>query len=237
VISVITLTRESQATEARLGSNLTLALGQQPDGFPTGHAWELIVSNGNNLDILEGYNWGASQAQYDNLLFIHDDVRILGNPSCFDRPLDLLKKPMTGVVGCAGARLLPKDATWWNAPNEECWGMVAHPTKQGDFGIHWNTWPHHQARFGRVAVLDGCFLMMSRRFFEKMGGFDSKNYKGYHFYDVDLSFRACLQGFVNYSAPIPISHRSRGAVNENWEENRKKFLELHGKHLPYVIKD
>jgi hypothetical protein len=106
-----------------------------------------------------------------------------------------------------------------------------------DFGLVVDGWPHQYAiQFGQVLVLDGVLLMCSRRTFGQVGGFDDKNYKGFHFYDIDITFGASLANLVNLAAPIPILHGSIGGTDANWETNRAIFLKKYGHLLPASIK-
>jgi hypothetical protein len=218
----ITLTRDPARGE-RLREDLAAFLGDAPD-------WELHVGDGTQYDLFTGYNQGAAQARFPRLCFLHDDVELLGNRRAFQPALKLLDKPLTGIVGVAGTRLLPENATWWQSPQEECRGMAGHPDPAG--GIRWNVWPWGAGKFGPVVVTDGVFLMCRKEIWRKLGGFDAAYYGGFHFYDLDLSFRAHLAGLQNQVVPLPLLHLSHGETNAGWEENRQKFLLRHGKQLP-----
>jgi GT2 family glycosyltransferase len=228
VISFITLSRDPEKVN-KLNNSLAHAL--------SGTKFELIHMNGTELDLFEGYNEGAARAHYDLLGFLHDDVKLLANWECFAKPVDLMKKPMTGFVGVAGTRVMGTDGTWWKQPPSVLRGLVAHPAQDDNpFGLQFNTWPHTCALFGRVAVVDGVFFMCHKRVLDRIGGFDEKSYKGFHFYDLDTSLRASLAGLLNYVAPIPLLHQSRGVPNENWEQNRQIFVQKFERQLPYEVK-
>lgn len=234
MISFITLSRQPDQVRNLQGS-IRLALG-------TAAGWELIVIDGSQHDLFSGYNWGASQAAGDILAFVHDDVLILGNSLTFQKPLELLQDPATGFVGIAGSRVVGEDACWWNPHFSECRGMAAHPS-DNPFGLYWYIWPwvNNQdlntvaVQFGQVAVLDGLFLMCQHRVFEQLGGFDQQTYKGFHFYDLDITFRAALSGLKNYAAPIPIFHASEGFPGKEWDENRKLFVNKFRHVLPWRL--
>jgi GT2 family glycosyltransferase len=226
VISFITVSQDDDKV-CGLTDNLELALGSHCEH-------ELLRADGNEYDLFTGYNWGAERAKGEILAFLHDDVRLLCNATSFIKPVEMMRKPMTGIVGVAGTTQLPKDGTWWKSANKDCRGMVAHPDPT-DFGLHWNTWPHEAAHFGRVVICDGVLLMCSKKTFQRIKGFDSNTYQGFHFYDIDTCLRAHQMGLLNYVAPIPLLHGSRGRTNENWEENKVRFLKKHEKSLPTKI--
>jgi hypothetical protein len=68
-----------------------------------------------------------------------------------------------------------------------------------------------------------------------VNGFDDKTFKGFHFYDVDVSFRAHLAGFKNYVAPIPMFHRSTGTYDKVWDAARQVFVRKHVARLPFQL--
>jgi hypothetical protein len=216
----------------KLSASIRLAVG---DLSP----FNLTVIDGEKHDLFSGFNAGAKQTQGDLLAFIHDDVQLLGNPLTMAEPLKALSDPKTGFVGVAGARLLPEDACWWGGHTRldvmnECRGMAAHADSQ-EFGMHFNVWPSGVAKFGRVLVLDGVLLMCHRRTFESLNGFDEQTYKGFDFYDIDITFRASLAKLNNLAAPIPVLHQSGGIPGPRWDANRKVFLSKFGHMLPARI--
>jgi len=167
---------------------------------------------------------------------MHHDIRLLANAIAFERPLRLLKLPQTGLIGIAGSTRLNAQGCWWgDLPAAEvltyCRGSVAYPD-DNPLGMMYSAWPGGNALFGEVLIADGVFLMCHRRTFEQLGGFDAKTFNGFHFYDVDLSFRAHLAGLKNYVAPLPLLHESRGSYDDKWESARRLFVQKFGGQLP-----
>src|SRR5207245_6570518 len=125
---------------------------------------------------------------------------------------------------------------WWGdfPPEIEasfCRGMVGFPDTNV-FGMKLLNWPGGEAIFGSVVVLDGVFFMCRRRTFEQLGGFDDQMFRGYHFYDIDITLRAHLAGLRNYAAPISLYHHSLGIYDEIWEGTRQVFVRKHSGRLP-----
>jgi GT2 family glycosyltransferase len=197
--------------------------------------WNFYQADGSALDLFQGYNIGAKAAGGDYLCFLHDDVQLRCNHRAFEKPIELMNKPFTGIVGVAGASALPNDAKWWGASQEDCRGLVYHPSPETNFRTHGNGWPWQCAQFGRAVVCDGVFLMCSRKTFEKLNGFDHLTFQGFHLYDIDISTRSHLAGLQNYICPLPLFHASPGRPNEEWERNRKIFVMKYGKHLPLRV--
>jgi hypothetical protein len=201
---------------------------------------QLTVIDGNTHDLFTGYNTAAAQTTGEILIFIHDDVQLLANPLAFGRPLQLLQNPETGFIGAAGSRILDTTGKWWggNLTREEtfthCRGLIFHGA-QNEFGIHGLVWPGGSAEFGQILVVDGVLLMCHRNTFNRVNGFDATTYQGFHFYDVDTTFRAHQLGLKNYAAPLPLLHASLGRYDEAWEKNRAIFAEKYKSALPFRL--
>ena len=228
-IDFITLSRDA-ARVKKLERSIDLAMGPA-------FAWKLTVVDGNQHDLFTGYNAGAAQTTADIMVFVHDDVQFMGNAMTFGRPFELLNDPSTGFIGIVGARNLMTSGVWWSdasTPQQaraQCRGMVINPQPNA-FGMHAFVWPGRTAEYGQVIALDGVMLMCHRRTFESLNGLDSQNFTGFHFYDIDTTFRAHLLGLKNYAAPIPLLHGSLGNYTEQWHANRLIFIEKHKAALP-----
>jgi len=230
MLSFITLSHRPELADS-LRLSLQSSLGSSV-------MWELIVIDGAKHDLFTGYNEGASRAKGDELCFVHHDVQFLGNLLSFRTSFDLLKNPSTGFIGIAGAVRLDADGTLWSNPTPEerfllsdCRGMALVP---GDnpFGVKGLCWPTVGAIFGPTLVVDGVILLCTRRLFDSLNGFDSNTFKGFHFYDIDISLRAHLANKPNYIAPIPLYHGSTGNYDQDWDAARQVFLKKHGHLLP-----
>jgi GT2 family glycosyltransferase len=238
VIDFITVTKEPGRIP-RLEESLRAALGPGD-----GANWTLQVVDGEQHDLFSGYNAGAAQSSGDTLVFLHDDVIVLGNRLAFEKPLALLADATTGFIGVIGANRLNHLGTWWgDMPQEHACGycrgevMVRDTDAPNVFGMNSLVWPGNLGVFGRALVVDGVFLMCRRQTFEKLGGFDAVTFQGFHFYDVDLTLRATLAGLTNYVAPIPIYHDSMGKYDDAWKAQRDKFVAKWTGTLPIRFAD
>jgi hypothetical protein len=215
---------------------------RQSINFAMGGAipFQLTVMDGTKYDLFSGYNAAAERTRGEVLIFIHDDVQLLANPLAFGKPLQLLQNPDTGFIGAAGSRILDTTGAWWGGnltPQQtfqNCRGMIFHAA-QNEFGIHALTWPGGSAEFGQVLVVDGVMLMCHRRTIKRLNGFDGSAYRGFHFYDVDTTFRAHQLGLKNFVAPLPLLHASLGRYDEAWEKNRRIFAEKYKADLPKTL--
>jgi GT2 family glycosyltransferase len=230
--SFITVSHKPTLVET-LRSSLSACMGSLP--------WELVAVDGTRHDLFTGYNEGAGRARYDRLVFIHHDVVVLGNHVALEPLRQAIDDDTAGVTGVIGVRFLMPSGTWWggNVPQQMTFGlsrgMAMHPEPSAEMNVTWNDWPGGLALFGQVIVVDGVVLACHRRTFNRLGGFDALNFKGFHFYDVDFSLRAHLLGLRNSVVPFPIRHASRGAYDEKWEACRQAFVRKHARSLPIAL--
>lgn len=172
--------------------------------------YEIICTVGEkNIGI--AYNKGAYEAKGDILVFTHEDVEIRSTD--FDLEQASMCAYLHGVIGVAGARVLPDNLCWW-ATQEKLSGACLH-TKNNEI------WMSTYGKFGEVEVLDGVFLMCHRKTFQLLHGFD-ENIPGWDFYDIDFTLRSIQQGLKNFTYPIMVCHHSlgEGCKEEQWQENR-----------------
>ena len=228
-IEFITVSRTPDRVRL-LAQSIGLAMGSV-------YPHKLRVMDGNQFDLFTGYNLAVSQTTAEILIFVHDDVQLLANPLIFEKPFENLNQLSTGFIGAAGSRILDTTGAWWGGnltPQQtfsNCRGMINHAAAN-EFGMNSLIWPGGTAEFGQVMVVDGVLLMCHRRTFNRLNGFDDKTYKGFHFYDVDTTFRAHQLGLKNYAAPLPLLHQSMGKYDEKWEKNRAIFANKYQSLLP-----
>ena len=227
MISLITCSRKS-TIPASLEANI-----RETIGVP----YEVIAvdNSENRYSIFEAYNLGASQAKYDLLCFMHDDI--LYQTDQWGRRLAAhLHNPSVGVVGVAGAVYkTAEDSPWWIS-------------NEGDFSRycrynliqHFKSGARHmlapasggEADTADVVVLDGVWFSCRREIWERHP-FDTSTYKGFHFYDLDFSLQAFVAGFRNKVCyDILIEHFSAGSLDGGWVQASALFHEKWKAVLP-----
>jgi len=61
--------------------------------------------------------------------------------------------------------------------------------------------------------------------------------EGFHFYDINFCFENHLKGVkIGVSTLIRVNHKSIGATNQSWDDNRKIFAETFKDKLPVTLK-
>ena len=84
-----------------------------------------------------------------------------------------------------------------------------------------------------TVIVDGLFIAVNKKNIKKTF---NEEVKGFHFYDVDFSFRNFIEGVkIGVFYDIRITHLSVGQTNEQWDINRKDFVKRYENHLPVII--
>tara|TARA_R110000803_G_scaffold56969_1_gene114720 strand:- start:9588 stop:11234 length:1647 start_codon:yes stop_codon:yes gene_type:complete len=196
------------------------------------HKVEVIpFENPGTHSLSEAYNIILEKASNDIVVLCHDDITFekknWGNKILkhFNR------NPDYGILGVAGSKYLPDSGQWWEK-RKKMYGRVQH-TSEG------KTWlsaysPDIGSALEEVLIVDGVFFSVHKGRIKKR--FD-ETVKGFHFYDVDFCFQNYLEGVkVGVHTNIKVNHQSIGQTNEDWDDNRKLFVEKYSSHLPVNIK-
>ena len=173
--------------------------------------------------LCEGFNRGFARARGDVIVFSHDDIEILSPHFAATLVTALAKHD---VIGVAGSNAFPENGLWAPRGSAHAHGQVAHRVPGEKtysayvFGIGGAVTPG-------IQVLDGVFFAARREVVEKVR-FDAEMFDGFHFYDIDFTYRASLSGFrVAVCNEICVVHHSRGRFGSEWRMYADRFL---GKH-------
>jgi hypothetical protein len=173
---------------------------------------DLILKTKNTYNIARHYNKGIQFAienkdDYDNVVFIHDDVSV--EDRFLHRKLRLGLES-ADIIGLAGARdiKIRSPFLWHIISDPKTWsGAVAHPEGGGVISM---------TSFGpvpsRVLVLDGLLLAVKPETFENNPKlrFDEKIPTIAHFYDLDFCLTANENKLTLSTFPIWVVHGSPG---------------------------
>lgn len=194
-----------------------------------------IVNNGESLT--KAYNRGYEQASNDIVVFCHDDITI-ETKQWGNKLIKLFEKnPEFGIIGVAGSKYLSETGRWWD-DRKSMYGRVKH-THNG------KSWLSEYSadldnRLEEVVNVDGLFFAVKKGMLasrDKEGNPFDETVEGFHFYDVDFSFYNFVIGAckVGVTTKIRINHLSIGETNQEWEDNREKFVEKNKDLLPQRI--
>ena len=199
-----------------------------------GVPYELIFvdNSANKYSIFEAYNLGVQQSKFAYICFMHDDI-YYHTRDWGKRVTAHFGDEKTGAIGIAGTPYMPMmPGAWWDG------GMV---------NIHiipWNAvnnqptlmaYPGAAGNKKRVAVVDGVWFCIKRDLFDQLK-FDEITYKGFHYYDMDISLQVHRAGYHIYSVfDILIAHFSKGDMNKNWCDNALIFKNKWENILPVIV--
>ena len=173
-----------------------------------GIPYEVIkVDNPGKMGICEAYNHGAQKAQYDYLLFLHEDV-LFETQNWGLILTQLLSKKSIGCVGLAGGDYVSTyPLPWWQNKERRFFHLnqILPNGSEQKLRIHENK---------NVVFLDGVFIACRRNIFLETRFSDYL--EGFHGYDMDFSWRASQTHQNIVSHEITLTHFSAGHPNIEW---------------------
>ena len=167
------------------------------------------VENNGEFSLSEVYNDLINKSENDIIVLLHDDI-YFDSKNWASKVLNYFKRnPDYGILGVAGSTSLPSSGKWWE-DFSKLKGIVNHEHE----GKKWES--KYSASLGNqldnVLLVDGLFLAINKKNIKKNF---NKDVKGFHFYDVDFSFRNYLEGVkIGVMYDVRITHKSIGMTNE-----------------------
>lgn len=182
-----------------------------------GEDWELVhIADARSLN--DGYARGMARARGELIVLCHDDIGILTR-----RFAQRLREYLArfDLVGVAGTDRLSGPKWFWQGP-PHIYSWVSQPHGQawlaGLLGAYGPLIDGAQA-------LDGVFLAAHRATLEQLG-FDGARFDGFHFYDLDLSWRAHRAGLrCAIGLDLLIWHASGGNFAASWQQYAQRFVD------------
>jgi hypothetical protein len=189
------------------------------------------VENNGEFSLPEVYNMILEKSSNDIVILCHDDI-YFDSKNWGQKILKHIKRNEEyGILGLAGSVQLPKSAKWWE-DFSKMKGIVNH--EHG--GKKWES--KYSSSKGNelddVVLVDGLFIVINKKNIKKTF---NEEIKGFHFYDVDFSFRNFIEGVkIGVMYDVRVTHKSIGETNIQWEKNREIFAENYKDILPVKIK-
>ena len=190
----------------------------------------LEYTNYNQYSLTEVYNKGLNESVNDIVVFCHNDI-IFEKEYWGKRVLEhFVKKPEYGILGVAGTSYYPSSGRWWDIQGEMI-GQVFHQHN----GKKWLS--EYNKPFGSKIIdsiiVDGVFFSVKKS--NLKSNFD-ESFKGFHFYDTSFCMENYLLGVkVGTISNVSLTHLSIGMTNEQWDNNRRLFLDKYNKQLPIKL--
>jgi len=174
----------------------------------------------NPPSLAQGLNRVLEAAQGELVILCHDDIEVLAPR------LDVALRGALGhadIAGVAGATHAAGPAVLW-AGQPHVHGWVTYPR-----GDELEVAPL-SLRCGNIAgieALDGVFMAM-RRDVAKSLRFDAEIFDGFHFYDLDFTYRAHLAGMrLCVTTDVLLVHASEGSFDDSWRRYADRFVAKH----------
>lgn len=182
-----------------------------------------LIESKENLGFSKGCNLGAKNAKGNYLLFLNSDTEI--KDQGLVKMVDYLKKnEKVGILGGAlkneDGSVQPSTGKFYNLPN--LFLMLCGYDKRVSPKV-----------IKKVDWVSGASLMISRKVFEKIGGFEKELFM--YMEDVELCYKAKKKGFPTYFYPeIVLYHKELGSSNRTFAilNIYKGILFFYKKHKP-----
>jgi len=170
----------------------------------------------------DGYAQGFARSRGEIVAFAHDDIRF-AIPDFAARLADVMAH--ADIAGVAGATLVSGPALLWPG-HPHLHGAITHKAP-GDTACEFAVTSLRGPRIEGAQGLDGVFIAGRRDWVERVG-FDPRGIPGFHFYDLDFSYRAFLAGArVAIACDLALIHASRGNFDTAWGDARSAFSVKH----------
>lgn len=185
--------------------------------------------NHNQYSLAEIYN-DAMKNIDDNAIYVfcHNDI-MFKTPKWGRLLLTKFNYSNFQIIGVAGTTYLSETGRWWDDRSKMV-GVVEHTD-----GINQWVSEYSKPRKGYttpVVLVDGLFIAADCNNLEH--GWD-EDFKGFHMYDLGFCIPNYLDGCnIGVTTDIRILHKSIGVTNQEWEKNRKQFVEKYKNELPII---
>lgn len=193
--------------------------GSKPDvkayaGTLKDKADTVYIRNDKNLGPIRAINQGIKASSCDYVAAVHNDVLIM-QPGWLEKTIAVMDAdPAIGIAGFAGRREIYKTG----CVNEE---SLKHNLQNEDLNAPM------EEEVSDVAVVDGLFFMMSRRFLDKVGGLDEA-YGYMHCYDLDISLASIKNGFRNVAVKVEAMHLGNGGMTRKTRDYKALVKDDYG---------
>lgn len=192
------------------------------------HEVIVIDNSKNKYGICTAYNAGVAKSKYPVLCFMHDDIEYKTN-NWGEAILHHFKDESIGGIGIAGTpyySFMP--GAWWGS------GVFYEHILQSSSN---DTEPVLKSNIveinkQEVVAFDGVWFCIKKSLFNDIK-FDDINFRGFHFYDIDLCMQIRNLGNKMYCInDVLIHHTSIGNTDNKWIENALIFQKKWHQKLP-----
>ncbi len=226
MISII-VSSQNRELYAQLQDNIKKSVGV---------VYEIIcIENANGkYGLCETYNMGATQAKFNFLCFMHEDL-IFKTADWGIIICDILKDATVGVLGLAGSIYKSHIVHGWpqiqiGEKEADRVNVIQHYKHQDMLPAKLYVNPNREL-IAHVITLDGMFLACTATTWHQTK-FDQELLPSFHGYDLDFSLHVALtkNNFVLFN--IVVEHLSDGMPGSGWYLANLKIHQKYRLHLP-----
>ncbi len=227
----LTLVVSSRRRNAALAK--TLRHYVQRSGLSPAQIQILPFENPGRQGLSALYNQALSQAAFDVVCFLHDDLHFLRGARWGEQVLKAFQDTDFAALSAAGSVSLEAHGVFWQ-PREHMVGRVKHrlprPARHRQLYDSFYSGAFEQPL--PVWVLDGLFLAVHRARLAFSPPFD-EDY-AFHFYDLAFALRQsqARPGSCGVLTRLQIVHHSVGQPNADYEAARQHFIRKYAAALP-----
>ena len=178
-----------------------------------GIPYEIVkIDNPGLMGICEAYNKGASEAKFDYLLFMHEDVEFQ-TKNWGTILLENLKQEKAGIIGVLGSDYVPNvPFAWWDLYENNFSHYTQYEKNKliGDYNLNSDK---------NVYVIDGVFMAVKKSVYNRFKF--NENISGFHAYDIQFSLNVADEFQNIVTSKIKIAHFSYAVntLDKNWLNN------------------
>lgn len=179
------------------------------------------------MGICEVYNNAAEKSQYDNLCFLHEDVKFV-TEGWGAEIVRKMAEDDCGVIGFAGSVMKMGFPSGWclNRTNTRHHYVQHYNNSKRNKKESLKRRNPDKVAYSEVVVLDGLALFIAKRVWKECP-FSQDFLTGFHCYDVDITLKVANAGYKNYvTNKLLVEHFSAGSFSESW---RIDTIRLHNK--------
>ncbi|MFW6246924.1 MAG: glycosyltransferase, partial [bacterium] len=211
-------------------------LSDAEDSKFTNHVMESIgvkyshvvcYKNHNQYSLPELYNKALKEYSSNDtiIVFCHNDI-LFRTKNWGRLLLNKFNNTNFDVIGVAGTTFL-NNGVWWTDRTKMV-GIVDHTDGIQEWTSTYS--PERKGHITPTVLIDGLFMAVNP---ENLEHYFDEDFKGFHLYDLSFCIPNYLDGCnIGVTTDIRILHKSVGQTNEQWEENRKQFVEKYKDELP-----
>lgn len=186
-----------------------------------------VYPNFNEFSLPQIYNQAMKDFPDEKTIFVfcHNDIEFK-TKNWGKILINKFNHSKYGILGVAGTTFIPESGRWWD-DRSKMYGIVEHQDQIKSWVSEYSN-PFNGIK--DVAHIDGLFMAVDPNKIKKEFNMD---YGKFHFYDLTFCVDNYLADvYIGVTTDIRILHKSIGMTNQEWEDNRVKFVAEYSDILP-----